>query len=87
MATETHIPATREEAIAMLVDLDVARWGESEREASRRIHEETLPTYGRALNALAHRPEHDYGDAVPDMVEAATAALTDADRRALRMGG
>ena len=81
------IPASREEAIAALVELDVARWGEQEREASRRLHAGNLRTYGRALNALARRSEYDYGDAAPHLVAAARAALTDADWAELQQGG
>ena len=81
------IPATYEDAIAALVALDVARWGEGERAASERLHRRNSPTLGLALNTLAHRPEHDYGDTAPDLVAAAKAALTEADRDVLRHGG
>jgi hypothetical protein len=43
---------TREEAIAKLVDLDVAKWGEAERAASQRMRSRL--SHGRALNTLAH---------------------------------
>lgn len=73
---------SREQAIAALVELDVARWGEGEREASRRLRARL--THGRALNTLAHYD--------PDHVDAAMAAdaqrvMTAADHRALRAGG
>lgn len=77
---------TREEAIELLVELDVARWGEAERAASARLHAPL--TKGRALNALAHRPEVDYGrSAPPALLAAARAALTDAGRHDLYQGG
>ena len=78
------IPATREEAIAALVEQDVARWGESEREASRRMH--ASRSYGLALNALANRAEL-AGEPDPELRRAAKAALTSADRDILRRGG
>ena len=72
---------TREDAIAALVERDVARWGESERAASLAMRSKL--THGRALNTLAHYdPEH---------VDAALAAdaqrvMSGADHRALRDG-
>jgi len=75
------IPGTPEEALDAIAALDVARWGEAEREPSRREH--AHKTYGRLLVTLAHRPEYGYGDRVPHLVEAAEAALTPADRKAL----
>lgn len=81
------IPETREAAIAALVELDVAKWGESERQASRQLHEQNCPSYGVALNALAHRPEYHFGDDVPELVAAASAALAGDDIAVLRQGG
>lgn len=82
--TTTTIPQTRESAIAALVEQDVTRWGEAEREASQRQH--GTRSYGRALNALANRAE--LADAPdPALRAAADAALTAADWRELRSGG
>lgn len=80
-----QIPTTKDEAIAALVELDVNKWGEAEREASRRKHSRL--TFGLALNRLAHRAEYDFGDAAPELVKAAKKALTDDDRSELRKGG
>ena len=44
---------TREQAIAALVEQDVARWGEAERIASQHAHGKR--TLGLALNELANR--------------------------------
>ena len=78
------IPSTREEAIQSLVELDVAKWGESEREASVRSH--ASRSYGLALNALANEAE--LSDAPNKALRAAAkAALTKADRAVLRKGG
>lgn len=85
MTTQTAIrmiiPLTRDEAIQALIDCDVARWGEREREASARAHAHR--SYGLALNELANRAE--LADA-PDTAlrAAAVAALTDADQCWLR---
>lgn len=70
------IPANRNEAIAELVEQDVAKWGESERGASQMLH--SSRSYGLALNALANRAE--LADA-PDIALrlAANSALTEAD--------
>jgi hypothetical protein len=75
---------TYEEAIAKLVEADVAKWGESERAASEQMRRRNCPTIGLAVNALAH---HD-----PLNVDAAMAAeaknlLTKSDRAQLRKGG
>lgn len=75
---------TRAEAIAMLVEQDVARWGEHERAASTASH--CARSLGRALNELANRAEL---DGVPDaqLRAAANAALTSDDHDDLRKGG
>lgn len=84
----TQIPATHDDAIAALVALDCARWGEHEREASERLYRRhTRGSYGLALNSLARRPEYDFGDAVPSLVAAAKAAMTDDDHEYLRKLG
>ena len=75
---------TYEEAIARLVALDVARWGESERAASERMRRRNSPTIGLALNSLAH---HDVDAIDAEMAAQAEELLTDADWRSLRSGG
>lgn len=78
------IPSTREEAIAALVESDVAKWGEGEREASKRQHADR--SYGRALNELANRAE--LADAPNrELRAAAKKALTEGDKHDLRQGG
>lgn len=81
---ERTIPQTREAAIEVLVEQDIARWGESERAASQRSH--AGRSYGRALSELANRAEL---AGAPDSAlrAAADRALTDADWRELRQGG
>jgi hypothetical protein len=79
-----NIPATREEAIEALIGLDVARWGEGERGASRKMH--APRTFGLALNELANRAEL-AGHPDSELRAAALAALTDCDWRKLRQGG
>lgn len=73
---------TREEAIAKLVDLDVAKWGEEERAGSAKLRSGL--THGLALNALAYY-DLDHVDAA--LVREAKATLTKADRRQLGKGG
>jgi hypothetical protein len=83
-----NIPSTYDEAIAALVELDVARWGELERIASEKLHRQNFRgSYGLALNSLAHRSEYDYGDSAPELAKAAEKALTSDDRAELRKGG
>jgi hypothetical protein len=82
--TTTNIPTTREAAIALLVEQDVAKWGESERAASQQLHAHR--SLGLALNELwARSVLRDAPDS--DLKRAAKAALTAADRAALRKGG
>lgn len=85
MTTNVQIPSSLAAAIDALVELDVQKWGEGERQASRDMHRRNLISYGLALNALARRPEYEYGDLVPHLVDAANAALTAADRAHLRL--
>lgn len=85
--TERQIPRNHAEAIAALVALDVARWGETERAASEELNRRNYPTYGLALNSLAHRREYDYGDGWMECVAAAKHALSASDRAQLRKGG
>lgn len=75
---------TLDAAISALVERDVAKWGEAEREASRRLNRRNYPTLGLALNRLA------YYD--PDVVDSRLAAqailaMTHEDVRVLRRGG
>lgn len=79
-----EIPATREEAIALLVEQDVLRWGEGEREASKEHH--ASRSYGRALNELANRAEL-AGLPQPDLRRAAYAELSSSDWLDLEQGG
>lgn len=69
-------------ALARRVDLDVAKWGESERSASHRMHESR--SFGLLVNSIAvadpERPDE-------DLVRLADAILTAADHAALRSGG
>lgn len=44
---------TYEQAIAKLVEHDVAKWGESERVASERLHRREMPTLALALAKVA----------------------------------
>lgn len=80
----TAIPRTRDEAVSLLVEQDVARWGESERAASQRQH--APRSYGRALNELANRAEL-AGTPSAELRAAARAALTADDRAELQEGG
>ena len=78
------VPATAEEAIDVLVSQDVEKWGEAEREASRRLHSRL--TYGRLLNSLWSRAEM-AGVPRHDLRAASDDALTAEDWRVLRSGG
>jgi hypothetical protein len=94
------LPTTREGAIAAIVESDVARWGEAEREASRRAH--SRRSLSLALNELANRADLDGWEAAPIRGTALAGALRKAsvalrsasddralrsDDRALRSGG
>lgn len=81
----TTIPATRDDAIAALIESDVLRWGEAERAASARAHGNR--SYGRALNELANRAELAGADDAAELRAAAQRALTSADRDDLYQGG
>jgi hypothetical protein len=80
---------TRDEAIAMLVDLDVAKWGEGEREASRRSH--ASRSHGRAVNEVANRWMLSGDPALEAkgeaLAKAAKKLLTSSDISDLRQGG
>lgn len=73
---------TRAEAVARLIEQDVARWGESERAASARLHAKL--TRGRAINALANRAELSGDPDAAQLRAEADAALTASDRAELR---
>jgi hypothetical protein len=75
-------PQTLEAAISILVDQDVAKWGEAEREASRAHHANR--TYGLALNELANRAFMADSPGAADLAKAAKKALTRSDRAVLR---
>lgn len=75
---------TRQEAIDQLIEQDVQRWGEGEREASRRRH--SSRSLGRALSELANRAEL-AGNPGSSLRAQANAALTDADWADLAEGG
>ena len=82
--TEIAIVAdmTREQAIERLVELDVARWGEAERQGCERIRGKL--SHGLALNALAH---YDIDNIDRTLASEAKSVMTKADRAILRKGG
>ena len=67
---------TYDEAIAMLVADDVAKWGESEREASETMHRGNLKTIGRVMNTLANRGLVNAEDAKAAMTRSDVAKLS-----------
>lgn len=78
---KTTIP-TNEEALNMLVELEVARWGESEREPARRHHAGL--SHALRLNRIAN---WDIDQIDHDLAAAAKRLMTKEDRRILRQGG
>lgn len=72
---------TREEAIAKLVDADVAKWGEGERAASQEMRRNL--SHALALNAVAHL---DLDNIDKALAKVAKAMMTPADKKALRNG-
>ena len=83
MTTETTtIPATRDEAVAALVDYEVKKWGEAERAAAQRLYRNR--TYGLVLNALAIIAARDDKPHAVALRRAADRALTVADWFRLR---
>lgn len=77
---------TTEQALDALVDLDVARWGEQERGASRKLH--AGKSRGLLINSIVHHQINDYGDAIDAATKKiAKKQITDDDRDALRKGG
>ncbi len=73
---------TREWAIAQLVERDVAKWGEHEREASQRMRGRL--SHGRALNSLAH---YDIDNIDHDLAAEAKRVMTAQDWDELYNGG
>lgn len=77
---------SREDAIAMLVEQDVAKWGEGEREASKRQHAKL--THGLALNSLYSRAYLDGREEEAKKYQKMSKAVrTSADEASLRKGG
>jgi hypothetical protein len=77
---------TRAEAIAALVERDVARWGETEREAATRRWQAS--SHGLALNSLGSKLFLDGRETEGQaLMDEAIPLLTDADHRLLRSGG
>lgn len=74
-----HEPTTRARAIAKLVELDVAKWGESERRASLALR--TQLSHGLALNALAY---YDIDNVNHALAAEALVVMTEDDWRVLR---
>lgn len=84
--TKDFATMTREQALTALVDLDVAKWGEQEREPSRRLHGDK--SRGLLINAIVHHQSNGYGDAFDAATKKlAKEQLTSDDRYALRKGG
>lgn len=79
----TPVPQTLAETLDAIAELDVQKWGEAQREPSRKLNAQNYKTYGLALNSLARREEYAFGDNAPELVAAADAALTEADLAAL----
>lgn len=74
------------QALDALVELDVAKWGEQERDASRRLH--ASKSRGLLINSIVHHQSNGYGDAFDDAAKKIAAAqLTADDLAALRKGG
>ena len=76
------IPQSRNEAMAVLVERYVTRWGEGERAAAGRLVAGL--SYGLLLNRLAYWDVEHVDEA---MAAAARAVMTARDLRALRTGG
>jgi hypothetical protein len=77
---------TAAEALDALVELDVAKWGEQQREASRQMHQGK--SRGLRINSLVHHQCNDYGDAFDAAtLKIAKKQLTADDMAELRKGG
>lgn len=72
----------RRHVVAQLVTLDVAKWGEEERAASHRMHNNL--TLGLALNSLAY---YDLDKIDATLASKAKAYMTEKDLRTLRSWG
>jgi len=81
------VPATREAALAAIIETDVARWGEGERTPS--LHAHAKYSYGRLLSELATRAAFwaEADELEAPLRAAARKVLTPADWRELRQGG
>ena len=77
---------TRDEALDVLASLDAAKWGEQEREESKRLN--ARKSRGLLINAIVHHQMHDYGDAIDTTAKKiAKKQLTADDKAELRKGG
>lgn len=74
---------TDPEALQILVNFDVAKWGEPERAASVKMH--SSKSRGLKINSIVHHERHDFGDALTAAErKAAKAQLSAADKASLR---
>ena len=78
------IPADHSAALDAITDIVMAKWPGCDRAAERAALARAYPSYGLALNHLAHADPSAPDKAIAD---AARKALTDADRGVLREGG
>lgn len=76
------VTLTRDQAIAQLVERDVTKWGDAERESSARLRSKL--SHGLAVNALAH---YDADRVDTELAAEARRIMTAADRKTLRKGG
>lgn len=77
---------TKQEALDLLADLDVAKWGEAERSSSRQLH--GGKSRGLLINAIVHHQTNGYGDAFGAAAKKiAKKQLTEDDKAELRKGG
>lgn len=84
-ATVRAALASHEAAFSARVELDVAKWGEAEREASVQMRRAEGMSHGLLVNSIVHDEASDFGDAVnADLRRAAKKLLTAADHLALR---
>jgi|GEM_PF-4837520 len=73
---------TRDAALERRVAIDVAKWGEGEREASRRMHGRR--SYGLLINSIAVADVENIDE---ELMRLAAAVMTADDRAELRKGG
>lgn len=88
MANTAHDFAsmTADEALDVLVELEVAKWGEQERVASRTLH--GGKSRGLLINSIVHHQSNGYGDAFDAATKKiAKQQLTSDDTSELRKGG